>query len=179
MQNNFEASLALILKVEAGFSNNPEDPGGMTNLGVTKRTWEAFVGHPVTEADMRALTPEQVRTLYKQMFWDAVKGDELPLGIDYATADFAVNSSPARAAGFLQTAVRMFADHKIGPHTLAVVGTDDPAAVINHLCDYRMVFLRSLKDWPEFGKGWNNRVFEVRAAALAMVPKPETPAIGG
>lgn len=171
MQANFEVSLALILKVEAGFSDNVDDPGGMTNLGVTKRTWEAFVGHPVTEADMRALTPEQVWPLYKQMFWDAVKGDELPLGIDYATADFAVNSSPMRAAGFLQTSVRMFADHKIGPQTLAIVNGADPAATINHLCDYRMVFLRSLAGWPKFGKGWTNRVFEVRAAALAMVSK--------
>jgi len=169
MQSNFEASLALILKTEGGFTDNPLDSGGITNLGVTKRTWEAFVGHPVTEADMRALTPDQVRPLYKQMFWDAVKGDDLPLGIDYATVDFAVNSGPLRAAGFLQTAVHMFADHKIGPQTLAVVRGADPVAVIGHLCDYRLVYLKSLDGWPTFGKGWTNRVAAVRVAAQRMV----------
>jgi lysozyme family protein len=84
MKDNFQSSLAHVLKSEGGFVNHPKDPGGMTNLGCTKNTWEEYVGHPVSEADMRALTPELVYPLYKRKYWDKVAGDDLPSGLDYA-----------------------------------------------------------------------------------------------
>ena len=97
MNSNFERCLQHTLKEEGGFVNNPKDPGGMTNLGVTKRTYEQYVGHPVDEETMRGLTPEMVAPLYKKMYWDVVKGDQLPDGVDYCVFDVAVNSGPTKA----------------------------------------------------------------------------------
>ena len=102
MKNNWEQCFALILKNEGGYVDNPSDPGGATNLGCTKATWESWVGHPVTKEDIKALTPFDVMPLYKARYWDAISGDDLPAGVDYAVLDFAINSGPARASKTLQ-----------------------------------------------------------------------------
>jgi lysozyme family protein len=88
MQSNFETCLALMLEHEGGFVNHPQDPGGMTNLGVTKRVWEEWVGHEVDEKQMRALTPETVAPLYKRKYWDACRADDLVAGVDYEPLSF-------------------------------------------------------------------------------------------
>jgi len=82
MLSNFPAALALVLKAEGGFVNHPRDPGGMTNLGVTRNVWREWVNRDVDEAEMRALTPELVTPLYKQRYWDACKCDDLPRGVE-------------------------------------------------------------------------------------------------
>lgn len=94
MKNNFEQCLALVLRSEGGFVNNPKDPGGMTNLGVTKATYESYVGRSVDADEMKGLTPDTVAPLYKKMYWDKVRGDDMPAGVDYALFDLAVNSGP-------------------------------------------------------------------------------------
>jgi lysozyme family protein len=104
MKENFDDALKAILKHEGGFVNHPKDPGGMTNLGVTKKVWEAWVGHAVDEKEMRALTPEVVGPMYKKKYWDAVKADEMPDGLDYLMFDFAVNAGPRRAIKTMQKA---------------------------------------------------------------------------
>ena len=101
--------------------NHPKDPGGMTNLGCTKKVWEEHCGHEVDEKTMRALTPADVAPLYKTKYWDKVRGDELPSGVDYAVFDAAINSGPGRAAKWLQTCVGVEPDGGIGPKTLAAV----------------------------------------------------------
>ena len=78
--SDFKECLDLVLKSEGGFVNHPSDPGGMTNLGVTKKVWEEFVGHPVSEADIRALTPEKVAPLYEQKYWRTCYCEVLPRG---------------------------------------------------------------------------------------------------
>ena len=95
MQNNFESCLKNLLKHEGGFVNHPKDPGGMTNLGVTKAVYEAWVGHEVTEKTMRELTTEAVAPLYRKKYWDACRADELVSGLDYVVFDCAVNSKNA------------------------------------------------------------------------------------
>ena len=114
MKSNFDDSLDRVLATEGGFSNHPSDPGGMTNLGCTKAVWEEFVGHLVSEADMRALTPDLVAPLYKRKYWDKVSGDQLPKGLDYAVFDAAINSGAGRAAKWLQEVVGVVADGAIG-----------------------------------------------------------------
>lgn len=168
MQNNFDHVIGLVLQEEGGFVNNPKDPGGMTNLGVTLRVWEAFVGHSVGEAEMRALTPAIVTPLYKQNYWDKVSGDNLPRGLDYAVMDFAVNSGPVRAAKTLQEICGVNQDGSIGPATLAVVNSADPAGLIDKLCNQRLAFLKSLSTFATFGKGWTARVTRVKAASEQM-----------
>ena len=98
MKENFDSALEAILHHEGGYVNHPADPGGMTNLGVTKRVWEEWVGHEVDEKTMRALTPEIVGPMYKAKYWDKIKGDDLPAGVDYIVFDAAINSGPGRAA---------------------------------------------------------------------------------
>lgn len=168
MKDNWDKALAAVLHDEGGFVNHPADPGGMTNLGCTKSTWEKWVGHPVTEQDMRALTPANVAPLYKDKYWDKVKGDDLPAGVDYVVFDTAINSGPGRAAKLLQECVGVNADGAIGPATLAAARAIVPADLINLFCDKRLAYLETLPTWPTFGKGWGRRVQESREAALKM-----------
>jgi lysozyme family protein len=171
MQSNFEPCLAKMLAHEGGFVNHPKDPGGMTNLGVTKRVWEEWVGHEVDEKQMRALTPETVAPLYKRKYWDAVRADDLVAGVDYCVFDVAVNSGPGRAIKFLQSSVGVTADGGFGPATLAAVkeSEKDPTRLIELYCAKRLEFLQSLKTFETFGKGWSRRVAEVKEAALKML----------
>ena len=168
MKSNFEDSLARVLASEGGFVNHPKDPGGMTNLGCTKAVWEAFVGHPVSEADMRALTPEMVAPLYRRKYWDAVCGDQLPKGLDYAVFDAAINSGPGRAVKWLQEVAGTSVDGSIGPKTLSAVNAFSPLEIIAQYNDRRLQFLESLPTWPNFGKGWGNRVAHVQSVASLL-----------
>jgi lysozyme family protein len=171
MQSNFEKCLAKMLAHEGGFVNHPQDPGGMTNLGVTKRVWEEWVEHEVDEKQMRALTPETVAPLYKRKYWDACRADELVSGVDYCVFDVAVNSGPGRAIKFLQSSVGATPDGGFGPATLAAVkkAEEDPARLVELYCAKRLEFLQSLKTFETFGKGWSRRVAEVKEEALKML----------
>lgn len=165
----FEHAMRLLLRHEGGFVNHPKDPGGMTNLGVTKRAWTAYVGHAVSEEDMRALTPERVKTFYKSLYWDAVKADDLPSGLDHCLFDTCVNSGPSRAIILLQEILGVVADGKIGPHTLDVIHKQEVNGdLIAHYCANRLNFLKSLPTWGTFGNGWKKRVLALEAEATAM-----------
>ena len=168
MKENFDEALKAILHHEGGYVHHKLDPGGMTNLGVTKRVWEEWVGHEVDEKAMRALTPEIVGPMYKSKYWDKIKGDDLPTGVDYIVFDAAINSGPGRAAKWLQTAVGAVPDGAIGPGTLAKVEAMEPAAIIEKYQATRLAFLQSLPTWDTFGKGWGRRVAEVGEAASHM-----------
>jgi len=175
MDRNFQRALSLVLKHEGGWSDHPADPGGATMKGVTLANFRRFVKPGATKDDLRKITDEQVATVYRRFYWDAVAGAELPGGIDYAVFDFAVNSGPDRAAKYLQGIVGAKQDGKIGPATLKAIRDMMRATVINDLCDKRMTFLKGLKTWPTFGKGWTSRVSAVRAEALKMAAQPDAP----
>lgn len=168
MKENFESCLKAVLHHEGGYVNHPSDPGGMTNLGVTKRVWEEYVGHEVDEKTMRGLTPEIVAPMYKVKYWDKVKGDELPNGVDYVVFDAAINSGPSRAAKWLQAAAGVEPDGGIGPKTLFAVNSYEPQELIKAYNDRRLSFLHDLPTWDTFGKGWSRRVAEVKTAGLDM-----------
>jgi lysozyme family protein len=171
MQSNFELCLKKMLAHEGGYVDHKLDPGGMTNLGVTQRVWEEWVGHEVDEKQMRALTPETVAPLYKRKYWDAVRADELVAGVDYCVFDVAVNSGPGRAIKFLQSCVGTTPDGGFGPATLAAVkkSEEDSERLIELYCAKRLEFLQSLKTFETFGKGWSRRVAEVKDEALKML----------
>jgi lysozyme family protein len=168
MKENFPAALQALLKHEGGYVNHPSDPGGMTNLGVTKRVWEEWVGHEVDEKQMRALTPELVAPLYKKKYWDKVCGDELPTGLDLAVFDLAVNSGPGRAAKMLQKVLGVTQDGAIGPQTIAKALNIDSSKLIADYNAERLAFLMALPTWGTFGKGWGRRVAEVTEQATHM-----------
>lgn len=168
MKENFDAALKAVLHHEGGFVNHPKDPGGMTNLGVTKKVWEEWVKREVTEAEMRALTPEAVAPLYKQMYWDRARCDELPEGVDYIVFDTAVNSGVGRAVRFLQGCVGADQDGAIGPKTMAAIKAFDPKELVEDYAKRRLSFLSALPTWDTFGRGWSRRVAEVQSAATTM-----------
>jgi lysozyme family protein len=169
MKDNWEQCFAFVLKNEGGFVNNPKDPGGMTNLGVTKKVWEAFVGHDADENEMRNLTPDMVKPLYKKNYWDAVCGDDLPEGVDYAVYDLAVNSGTRRAIKMLQKAAGVPDDGSIGQKTLDAVNEKNPRELLQDICENRLAFLQGLPTWDTFGRGWGRRVTEVEKTAFNMV----------
>jgi len=171
MLNNFEQCLEKLLVHEGGFVNHPSDPGGMTNLGVTKQVWEEWVSHPVSEKEMRALTPLMVGPLYKRKYWDACHADDLVSGLDYCVFDVAVNSGVGRAVKLLQSCVGATPDGGYGSITHALVqkASADPVKLIELFCAKRLEFLQSLKSFPVFGKGWTRRVEEVQDTAIKMV----------
>ena len=169
MISNWQKSFELMLKSEGGFVNHPSDPGGMTNLGVTKATWENWVGRESDEAEMRGLTPEKVEPLYKKKYWDAVRADELPVGLDYLMFDFGVNAGPGRAIKVMQSAVGVTPDGGFGPLTLAAVQAIDPVELIEKFSQAKEDFYRSLGTFATFGKGWLNRVADVKLKANSML----------
>jgi lysozyme family protein len=169
MKDNWKKSFELMLASEGGYVNHPSDPGGMTNLGVTKRVWEEWVGRESNEKEMRSLTPEMVEPLYKRKFWDACKCDDMPSGIDYLVFDFAVNAGVGRSAKILQTAVGVTPDGGIGPITLAAVKAQDPTELVQKFSDAKEAFYRSLNTFETFGKGWLNRVAAVKIKANTLL----------
>ena len=166
----FEDCLARILKHEGGYVNDPLDSGGRTNLGVTQRVWEEFVGHPVTEADMKALTPEKIAPMYKLKYWNPSYCEVLPKGLDYVVFDFAVNAGTGRSVKTLQQAIGCVADGVIGPKTMAAINDANPKDLITKFSDARADFYQGIvarkPDQARFIKGWLNRVEDARKLAL-------------
>jgi lysozyme family protein len=168
MKENLLPAMVALLKHEGGFVNHPADPGGMTNLGVTQRVWEEWVGHLVSEQEMRSLTPEKVAPMYKQKYWDKIRGDDLPSGVDMAVFDCCVNSGPGRAAKMLQKVLGVTQDGAIGAQTLLKATNVDSSKLINDYNAERLAFLQALPTWDTFGKGWGRRVAEVTKQATNM-----------
>jgi lysozyme family protein len=167
--SSFYRALSLVLAQEGGWSEDPNDPGGATNLGVTIGTLSLWLGRPASRAELRALTPAMAAPLYRHRYWNAVQGDALPAGLDYALFDFAVNSGAARAIIGLQRALDLADDGHLGPVTLAALEGRDVTGLIRAVCAGRLALLRSLTTWPRFGRGWARRVAEVEAASRAML----------
>jgi hypothetical protein len=168
MKDNFDQCFALVLKEEGGYTNHPKDPGGRTNLGITQKTWEMWTGKPATEEDMKNLTPKDAAPIYKQEYWDKVKGDELPEGVDYAVFDMAVNAGVSRAIKTLQKCLGVNVDGILGPKTMAAVEASYKHNLISDFCDARLQFLQALPTWDTFGKGWGSRVSRVEKIAFSM-----------
>lgn len=168
MKKNFKGCLKMLLVHEGGFVNHPEDPGGATNLGVTKATLQAYLGRHVSMQEMKDLTPDDVEPIYRERYADAVQFDELPSGVDWAVLDWAVNSGPGRAAKALQKCVGATQDGAIGPKTLAAVKKAEPQKIIEDLHKERQSFYEGLKTFKTFGKGWTKRNTETLEQALHL-----------
>lgn len=168
--DNFDRALIAVLRHEGGYVNHPADPGGATNKGVTQVVYDGFrnrLGLP--KRSVRHITETEVRDIYKRQYWEAVKGDELPAGIDYMVFDGAVNSGPSRSGRWLQSALGVKVDGVIGEATLnAARQHPNHDVLIARACRIRMGFLRGLRTWPTFGRGWTSRVAGVNKMAQAM-----------
>jgi len=143
MKSNFEECMARLLEHEGGYVNHPNDPGGETNLGVTRAVYEQYAGRQVMDGEMEGLTHDDVYPLYKENYWDRVRGDDLPSGVDWAVFDWGVNSGTSRAAKALQRVVGVEQDGGIGPMTLQAVASVESAGIIDQLHYMREGFYRS------------------------------------
>ena len=171
MQNNFDKCLEMLLHHEGGYVNDSRDSGGMTNLGVTKRVYDKWIDRESTEQEMRDLTPDDVAPIYKKNYWDRVKGDLLPSGLDWACFDWAVNSGSGRPAKAVQRAVGATVDGAIGKQTVGLIMEKDPEFIIDYVYTVRKSFYESLDDYKHFGRGWSRRNKDTLRQALSMVEK--------
>jgi lysozyme family protein len=177
--SSYDEALSRLLVHEGGYSNHPSDPGGPTNFGITLADARAWWKRDATAADVRATPRAVAREIYRTKYWAALRGNDLPAGVDYAVFDYGVNSGIGRAGKVLRRLVGLSdATSAIDDDVLAAVWRRPPRRLIEAICDERLAFLQSLKTWPVFGNGWGRRVREVRAAALAMV-EPPVPAKAG
>lgn len=179
---NFKRSMPHILAEEGKYSNHPSDPGGRTYEGVTQRVWDAYCAqNGIPRRDLTKNTgtwkdwAKHRDAIYKAQYWDAIKGDEMPSGLDYELMDGAVNSGPGRSIKWLQKALGVAADGVIGVATRAALKKADIPQLISDIAAERMKFLRALNTWPTFGKGWAARVSRVKATALAWAAQKPSP----
>ena len=168
MNQNFDNCMDMLLEHEGGYVNDSRDPGGMTNLGITKRVYDEFYGGDAAEVTMKALTRGDVEPIYRRNYWERCRCQDLPTGVDWAVFDFAVNAGTGRAAKALQQAVEATQDGSIGPLTLMKVEQHDANNIINRIAIYREQFYRSLSHFDTFGRGWLRRNDETRKQALEM-----------
>jgi lysozyme family protein len=169
MRQNFEECMARLLEHEGGYVWHAQDPGGETNFGVTRAVYEQYVGRQVMNGEMEGLTHDDVYPIYKENYWDAVRADDLPSGVDWSTFDWAVNSGKSRASKALQRIVGVEADGGIGPLTLQAVAEVDPEEIIKQMHYVRDKFYRSLDTFEVFGKGWVRRNDETKHQALNLL----------
>jgi lysozyme family protein len=168
MTKNFRDCLELVLKHEGGYIDHPKDPGGRTNLGVTQRVWEEWVGHPATEKDMRELTPAIVAPMYEMRYWRTSYCEKLPRGLDLLVFSMAVNAGAGRSVKLLQDAIGVVTDGVIGPNTMAKINEANVETLIDKFSEARTAYYKGLKLFPVFGRGWLNRTDKERLEALDM-----------
>ena len=168
-ESSYDEALKRLLVHEGGYSNHPSDPGGPTNWGITIFDARAYWRKDATATDVRTMPVEVAKDIYRSKYWDAMRCDELPAGVDYAVFDYGVNSGIGRAGKVLRSKLGL-SDHgsTITDEVIAATTKRDPGILIEAICDERLAFLQGLRTWPVFGNGWGRRVREVRAAALAM-----------
>lgn len=186
--DKFRRCLEKVLVHEGGFVNHPADPGGATNRGVTQRVYDAYrERHNLSKQSVAKITEEEVEDIYRYQYWRLIDGDILPPGVDYVVFDGAVNSGVSQSIKWLQRALgdssASRVDGVLGPMTLdAVINYADHDELIAQICDRRLTFLKALKTWKVFGKGWAARVSQVRAVGQAWATgsvAPETQYVPG
>lgn len=161
MSNNFDIAVEIILKHEGGYVNHPDDPGGETNYGISKRAYP--------DVDIANLTKEDATAIYKRDYWDRISGDDLPFAVGIVVVDYAVNSGVSRASKALQLAVGATVDGVIGPMTLDAVRAHSEKSVVTQVTHLRQQFVRGLITYETFKNGWERRIEETRNFALEHV----------
>ncbi|MGV8855325.1 MAG: glycoside hydrolase family 108 protein [Devosia sp.] len=174
-RTRFDICLDSVLAQEGGYADHPGDPGGATNLGITRKTlarWRQVTPWwALPKSAVQQLQRPEAGRIYRAGYWDASRAGQMPHGLDLALFDFAVNSGPGSAVRSLQAELGVRVDGAVGPLTLGAVnaraGTDGIAGLIDALSDRRLGFLNRLSGFAVFGRGWTRRVATIRTAALA------------
>lgn len=185
MQADFDNSLSRVLVYEGGKVDDPRDPGGRTNRGITQTTYTAWLRQQNrATADVYNITDADVQAIYKGEYWNRIEADNLPLGLDFACFDAGVNSGCSQSVKWLQQALGGRYDGPIdglmGAKTfsaIAEVAVDEQSTedLINAYCSHRLATLQKLSTWKTFGKGWEARIANVQKTADAWVVAAEAP----
>jgi lysozyme family protein len=173
---NWNSCLAFVLAAEGGYVDDPQDPGGATNLGITLDELSQWRHTAVTKADVQELTRDEAAAIYRTSYWNATRCSDLPSGVELMVFDAAVNNGTGRAAKFLQAAVGATPDGSIGPITLAAVAAADAMALITALASERSAFYHTLSTFDHFGAGWISRVQRATALAKQLATPAPAPA---
>lgn len=169
MKSTYARAMKGIRLSEGGYVNHPRDPGGATNYGITQAVYDSFrKSRGMSQQSVRLITEPEVNEIYRTQYADKIRYDELPAGIDYATLDGAVNSGVSRGAKWLQSALGVSSDGKIGSQTIGAAAKADAVHTVKSMCAKRMSFLRGLSIFSTFGKGWTSRVARVEAESVSM-----------
>jgi lysozyme family protein len=172
---NREVWLAAVFEAEGGWSNHPEDSGHETMMGITLATYREWHGNDeATAEELRCISKLECGEIYLSRYWNPVRGDQLPSGLDIYTADFAVNSGPGRAAVELQKLLGVKADTFVAEKTISAIRSKPVMPLLLDYHQARMDFLTGLKNWPTFGRGWTNRCNKVLALARTKVDRKPT-----
>lgn len=179
MEGNFIPGLARELVFEGGYVNNPKDPGGATDKGITQATYNSWLHRTnrAAGAPVSGISDADVSAIYKTDYWDRLYADELPSGIDFCLFDAAVNSGVAQAVSWAQAVIKSYpgtpvtfaVDGDLGPATKMRLQAVDAEQLIRDYCSHRLGTLKRLKTWSTFGKGWSARVANVQKTAIAWV----------
>jgi len=180
MADLFAECLAFTLTQEGGYVDDPADPGGATNMGITLATLQEWDHDPALgPANVENMTRQTAAAIYRTLYWNALRGDSLPAGVDLSTFDFGVNAGTCRSAKLLQEALGFTGDEVdgcVGPITLRAALKANPVQVIDGLAARQADFYRGLAEFDLFGQGWLDRTERRRQAALAMVHQGVTTA---
>ena len=151
---NFDTAFERLIGHEGGYVDHPNDPGGATRYGVTEHVARAhgYTGH------MKEFPLDLAKKIYRTTYWDAVRAEDCPADVRFDLFDAAVNSGPAQAVKWIQRAVGVADDGKIGPKTLLALKMADGPATSARFNGHRLAFLASLPTWATFGKGWARRI---------------------
>lgn len=167
MHSSFKPSMKFMLTQEGGWANNPRDPGGATNKGVTWAVFKAHYPHS-TLNDLRHITDEQVDDIYLHGYWNAVKADDLPAGVDLSVFDFGVNAGPGRSTRLLQGVVGTNTDGILGPFSMKAIEAMPVGSIIQGLAVAQQAYYESLSTFDDFGVGWTRRTNDREAEALEL-----------
>ena len=172
-QADFARSLVRVLVYEGGKVDNSRDPGGRTNFGITQKTYSAWLASKGEDSvDVYKISTADRDSIYETEYWDRIRGDDLPTGLDLVVFDAAVNSGVGQAGKWLQQALGPnytgIHDGVIGKQTLlAAAGVNDLDSLISSYCSRRLATLQRLRTWNTFGKGWHARIANVQKAGIA------------
>ena len=172
MIENFDKSFALVMKSEGGYTGPTGlkgDPGGETNMGVTKAAWSTWLKRPVEDGEMAKLQIEDVKPFYKALYWDKSYCNQLPTGLDYMAFDASVNMGVGQSIRLLQKSLGCVSDGVIGPNTMKLINQSKVNDMIDKYSAQKEQFYRSLANFSVFGKGWLNRVAQVKQNAEDMI----------
>jgi len=171
--SSWNATIAFILLHEGGFSDHKADPGGATYRGVTLAVFRAWrANYRLTATDLRNMEESETIALYESLYWNAVEGDLLPIGVDLMTADMAVNAGVRRSGMHLQECAGMTGrdiDGAVGPKTLEAVRAVHPSVLVSALNARHERHYKQLRTFNTFGRGWMNRLGKRTALANELL----------